>query len=90
MATLVRRYGKTPNFEIQFFLDGHSSKRFCIYLGGRRYSEKTAVELKVIRPTPKSLQDYFGLVFSRHYQRGKKVTGNRTVKPSGAKTDTTE
>jgi len=48
MATLAKREGKTPSYEIQFFPDGHSSVRKTIYLGGRRYSEQTATELKRI------------------------------------------
>ena len=45
MATLAKREGKTPSYEIQFFQSG---QRTTIYLGGRRYSEKTANELKDI------------------------------------------
>lgn len=42
MATLAIRSGKTPGFEIQFF---HQGRRKTIYLGGRRYCERTAREL---------------------------------------------
>ena len=48
MATLAKREGKTPSYEIQFYPNGQSSARKTIYLGGRRYSEKTANDLKVI------------------------------------------
>ena len=44
MATLLHKKGKTPGYEIQFFeTDG---RRRSIYLGGLRYSEKTANGLK--------------------------------------------
>ncbi len=49
MATLSRRAGKTPGYEIRFF-DPHG-RRLTLYLGGRRYSEKTANELKGIVET---------------------------------------
>ena len=51
MATLAIREGKTPSYEIQFYLAGQSAKRTTIYLGGRRYSEKTAKELREIVET---------------------------------------
>lgn len=46
MATLCRRTGKTPGYEIQFF--DTSGRRITIYLGGRRYNERTANDLKRI------------------------------------------
>jgi integrase len=46
MATLCIKTGKTPGYEIQFF--DTNGKRLTIYLGGRRYTEKTARELKTI------------------------------------------
>ena len=50
MATLCKRGGnKSPGFEIQFF--DTKGRRITIYLGGRRYSEKTARELKGIVAT---------------------------------------
>jgi len=48
MASLTKKGGKTPAYHIQFFRDGNSSKRETIYIGGTRYSEKTANELKTI------------------------------------------
>ena len=44
MATLAKREGKTPSYEIQFYLSGQSSKRTTIYLGGR-YNEQTATDM---------------------------------------------
>ncbi len=49
MATLSRRAGTTPGYEIRFF-DAHG-RRLTLYLGGRKYSEKTATELKGIVET---------------------------------------
>jgi integrase len=49
MATLCKRTGKTPGYEIQFF--DTTGRRLTIYLGGRRYSERTANELKRIVET---------------------------------------
>ncbi|MCL2305413.1 MAG: site-specific integrase [Planctomycetaceae bacterium] len=47
MATLyTRKAGKVPGYEIRFF-DPHGH-RLIIYLGGRKYSEGTANELKKI------------------------------------------
>ena len=46
MATLCIKTGMTPGYEIQFF--DTNGKRLTIYLGGRRYTEKTARELKEI------------------------------------------
>ncbi len=51
LATLAKRGGKTPSYEVQFYPDGQSSQRKTIYLGGRRYTEKTANELKGIVET---------------------------------------
>ena len=49
MATLLRKKGKTPGYEIQFFeTDG---TRKSIYLGGRHYNERAASELKCIVET---------------------------------------
>ena len=49
MATLYSRAGKTPGYEIRLF-DPHG-RRLVIYLGGRKYSGKTANELKQIVET---------------------------------------
>ena len=47
MATLSKRGGsKSPGYEIQFYDQG--GKRTTIYLGSRRYNDKTANELKGI------------------------------------------
>ena len=47
MATLCKRGGaKSPGYEIQFF--DASGKRLTIYLGGRRYNERTAREVKEV------------------------------------------
>jgi len=47
MATLIhRKTGQTPGYEIRFF-DQHN-KRLAVYLGGRKYTEHTANELKRI------------------------------------------
>jgi len=46
MATLSKRTGKTPGYEIRFFDSYH--RRLTIYLGGRIYSERTACEAKEI------------------------------------------
>ena len=50
MATLIHRQtGKTPGYEIRFF-DTHGH-RAAIYLGGRKFSEQTAKELKKVVET---------------------------------------
>lgn len=49
MASRSKRTGKTPSYEIQFY--DTTGRRRTIYLGGRRYSEKTATELKGIVET---------------------------------------
>ena len=46
MATLHKRPGATPGYEILFF--DTNGKRLTIYLGGRRYNETTAREVKKI------------------------------------------
>lgn len=46
MATLCKRTGKTPGYEIQFF--DTTGRRLTIYLGGRRYTEKTARKVKEV------------------------------------------
>ena len=49
MATLYRRAGSTPGYEIRFF--DQQGNRLTVYLGGRRYSKQTATELKQIVET---------------------------------------
>ena len=49
MATFCKQKGKTPSYVIQFF--DTKGRRLTIYLGGRRYSEKTAHELKEVVET---------------------------------------
>ena len=47
MATFIhRKTGHTPGYEIRFY-DPHGD-RIAVYLGGRKYSKKTATELKEI------------------------------------------
>ena len=55
MATLLQRPGKTPGYEVRFY--GIDGQRHAIYLGGRRYSKKTAQTLKDVVET---------LVFHQH------------------------
>ncbi len=46
-ATLIhRKSGQTPGYEVRFY--DPFGNRVAIYLGGRRYAKKTAIELKEI------------------------------------------